>query len=192
MPALIRTLPLLICLIALEACTKKQPPASSNLELSLYSGIRQLVNINDTEEKILERSPWKPERTDLSQDPGVERIKFTHVLFFKEIGTRAYFRNGRVALIEVQDPFQGVIQGKKLFVFRLAPADPDHWSNILMAELGSPQMRMGGGKFGSEALYYSWGDISFNAQGPNEIAIYRDPEIIKFRQTTFGRKIKIF
>ncbi len=174
------------------ACTKSGP-SSTGLELSLHTGIRQLVNIGDTEEKVMERSrQWKPERVDLSQDPGVERVKFSHMLFFKEIGTRAYFRNGRVALIEVQDPFVGVIQGKKLEVFKLAKSAPAPWDQVLIGELGEPTMRAGGGNFGSEALYYGWGDVSFNANGPNEIAIYRDPEIVKYRQTNFGRKINIF
>jgi hypothetical protein len=163
------------------------------LELSLYSGIRQLVNINDPEEKILKRSAWTPERTDLSQDPGVDRVKFSHMLFFKEIGTRAYFRNGRVALIEIQDPFQGVVQGKKLSVFKLEKASPTTtWDDILTNEFGPPNFRSGGGTFSSEDLFYSWGDISYNANGPNEIAIYRDPEIVKYRQNSFGRKINLF
>ena len=178
-------------LLAALACTREEAPPS--LELSLYSGIRGVVNINDTEDKLLENKQYHPEKTDLSNEPGVDRIKFTHMLFFKEIGTRAYFRNGRVALIEIQDPFQGTIQGKKLKVFKLANATPDDsWDRILIAEFGQPTQRMGGGSFSSEAMYYGWGDIAFNAKGPNEIAIYRDPEISKYRQTGFGRKIKIF
>ncbi len=172
-------------------CTERAP-SSIGLELSLYSGIRQLVNINDTEERILQRSPWTPERVDLSQDPGVDRVKFTHMLFFKEVGTRAYFRNGRVALIEIQDPFQGVIQGKKISVFKLEKVAPATWDQVLTAELGPPVSRTGGGTFGSEDFFYSWGDVSYNSNGPNEIAIYRDPEIMKYRQTSFGRKITIF
>jgi hypothetical protein len=177
--------------LALCACTP-EAPKSSGLELSLYSGIRQLVNINDTEDRVLERSAWKPEKTDLSQDPGVGRVKFSHVLFFKEIGTRAYFRNGRVALIELQDPFLGNIQGKKLTVFKLEKAAPASWDQVLIAEFGQPNARNGGGSFGSEAFFYGWGDVSFNANGPNEIAIYRDQEIVKFREHSFGRKISIF
>jgi hypothetical protein len=173
-------------------CTRKETIPAPNMELSLYSGIRQVVNINETEEKALERGTYKPERVDLSAEPGVDRVKFSHLLFYKEVGVRAYFRNGRVALIEVQDPFQGNVQGHRLPIFKLTNADPDHWDRMLIAELGVPNARMGGGNFGSEALYYSWGDISFNAKGPNEIAVYRDPEIAKYRQTSFGRKIKIF
>jgi hypothetical protein len=181
-----------LTLAFVASCTRKETPVVANMELSLYSGIRQLVNINETEEKVLERAPYKPERVDLSAEPGVDRIKFTHLLFFKEVGVRAYFRNGRVALIEVQDPFNGRVQGHKLNIFSLSNADPHHWDQLLMAELGTPNARMGGGTFGSEALYYSWGDIAFNAKGPNELAIYRDPSIAIYRQTNFGRKIKIF
>lgn len=177
--------------IGVASCTERGPQ-SVGLELSLYSGIRQLVNIGDTEEKVLSRSTWKPERVDMTNDPGVDRVKFSHMLFFKEIGTRAYFRNGRVALIEVQDPFQGVVQGKKLSVFKMSSSAPSSWDQIIIGELGSPNSRAGGGTFGSEALYYSWGDVAFNGNGLNEIAIYRDPEIAKFRQTTFGRKINLF
>lgn len=180
-----------IGLVLTARCTPPVPPPTG-LELSLYSGIRQLVNINETEEKVLEKSSWKPERVDLSQDPGVDRVKFSHMLFFKEVGTRAYFRNGRVALIEIQDPFQGVVQGKKISVFKLEKVEPAGWDQVLIAELGTPNSRASGGTFGSEALFYGWGDVSYNANGPNEIAIYRDPEIMKFRETKFGRKIKIF
>ncbi len=191
MPARL-SIALLAALVIAGGCTQKRGPSSVGLELSLHTGIRQLVNVGDSEEKVMERSQWKPERVDLSKDPGVDRVKFSHMLFFKEIGTRAYFRNGRVALIEVQDPFKGVIQGKKIEVFKLANSSPETWDQVLIGELGQPNMRAGGGTFGSEALYYGWGDISFNGSGPNEIAIYRDPEIIKFRQTSFGRKINLF
>ena len=187
----LRALSALLALVGVVACTRTETPSPA-LELSVYSGIRSVVNLNDTEEKILERRPWRPERVDLSREPAAERVKFSHLLFFKEIGVRAYFRNGRVVLIEVQDPFQGVVQGKRLAVFNLTNADPNKWDQLLIGEFGEPQARMGGGNLGSEALFYSWGDIAFNAKGPNEIAIYRDPEIAKFRQTGFGRKIKIF
>jgi hypothetical protein len=185
--------PLLSFLISVLvlACTPKTV-STENLELSLYSGIRQLVNINDAEERVLERTTLKPERVDLSADPGVGRVKFSHLLFFKELGTRAYFRNGRVALIEIQDPFLGTVQGKKLKVFKLEKADPATWERILIAELGAPDSRSGGGTFGSEAFFYGWGDVSFNANGPNEIGIYRDPEIAKFREVSFGRKLSFF
>ncbi len=178
------------CFLVL-GCTAKLAPTET-LELSLYSGIRQIVNINDTEEKVLERTSFKPERVDLSADPGVGRVKFSHLLFFKELGTRAYFRNGRVALIELQDPFLGTVQGKKLKVFKLEKADPATWEQVLTAELGVPNSRSGGGTFGSEAFFYGWGDVSFNATGPNEIGIYRDPEIAKFREVSFGRKLSFF
>ncbi len=187
-----RALSTLLVVLGTVACTQQRSPSSLGLELSLYSGIRQIVNIGDPEDKVLRAAPqWTPERVDLSADPGVDRVKFSHMLFFKEIGTRAYFRNGRVALIEVQDPFEGVVQGKKLRVFRMSPTTPS-WEANLITELGMPSARAGGGTFGSEALYYEWGDVSFNGSGPNEIAIYRDPVIAKYRQNHFGRKIKLF
>lgn len=178
----------------LASCTERQP-TSEGLELSLYTGIRQLVNIGDTEEKVLSNTAFRPQReefTEADRAVAMDRPPFSHALYFKSIGTRAYLRNGKVALIEVQDPFKGVVQGKKIEVFKLQPAGPLPWDQALIVELGWPNSRASGGAFNSEALYYSWGDISFNASGPNEIAIYRDPEIVKFRQQRFGRKLKLF
>ncbi|MBY0370817.1 hypothetical protein K2X33_09040 [bacterium] len=193
MTALTRSALLVAALIGVLGCTCAQlPPASTGLELSLYTGIRQLANIGDSEEKVLEHREFRLQRQEIPADANGSRGPFSHLLFFKDIGTRVYIRNGRVALVEVQDPFQGVVQGKKIAVFKLAPSSPLPWDQALIIELGWPNSRSSGGAFGSEAMYYSWGDISFNGNGPNEIAIYRDPEIVKFRQQRFGRKITLF
>jgi hypothetical protein len=161
--------------------------------VSRYSGIVGVVQIGDTEKAVLARLKWENKRTELPKDHQLAKIRFTHMLSFPDGGIRAYFRNERVALLEIQDPFQGEIQGTRLSVFKPSSAQPEKWDEVLQQELGRmPRARAGNGSFGSEALFYDWGDIAFGKSGPQEMAIYRDPEIAKYRQTNFGRKIEMW
>ena len=74
----------------------------------------------------------------------------------------------------------------------MSSSPPNGWEEYLVRELGDPVLRASGGTFGSEALFYAWGDISYNHSGPNEIAIYKDPDIITYRQSNFGRDMRLF
>lgn len=162
------------------------------LIISLNSGIRGYVVIGDREDSVISRCPWEAKKTVIPKSSMLASLRFTTLIFYPQIGTRIYFRNGKVGLIEIQDPFQGEIQGKKLRVFRMSAAAPGKWADVLIQEFGIPQAQVAGGVMNSEGLFYKWGDMSFNASGPNEIAIYRDPQLLKFRQKNFGRKLELF
>lgn len=183
-----RALFALACL-ALVGCTEPPPPEH---DLSLYSGIRSLVSLGDTEAQMRQRSELAPERTPASAEPGLEKAGISHIFTFKDRGTRVYFKGGRAVWIAMQEPFRGTIQGKKLKIFTFAAPGEKTWEEILVRELGEPSARAAGGRLGSEALFYPWGDISYNKMGPNEVALYRDQEIARMRLRNFGRDVKFF
>jgi len=196
MPALRSSLIALVSLsfLVTSACTKKIDNLPKSLEVNLYSGVPEFAKLGDSEGQLLERSKiLKPEITEIPRQPNSEdRLSFTKILSYKPVGVRVYMRHNRVALIELQEPFRGNISGKKLQVFSFAPPSGDSWEAALIKEFGNPAVRASGGRFGSEAFFYSWGDVSFNRMGPNEIAIYRDSDISNVRQKSFGRDVKFF
>jgi hypothetical protein len=186
-----------ICLLVWTAILGTTPAFSEGsgpLMLSRYSGIVGLIQLGDTEQAILSRVKWTNKRADLPKSHGLAKMRFSHMMLFPEGGVRAYFRNDKVALIEVQNPFSGEVQGTRLSVFKLTSTQKaEKWDDVIQNELGrQPRGRIGNGAFNSEAFLYPWGDVSFNASGLNEMAIYRDPEIAKYRQTHFGPKVEMW
>lgn len=174
------------------SCIWRKTASLPPLEINLFVGIDRLARLNDSEKAVEASSLLTPKRFNL--DPGSElaSMRFTHGVSFEEAGLRVYFRNGRVVLIEVQEPFRGSIHGRKLNLFPLMKAPQSSWEETLLREFGQPLTHATGGRFGSEALFYAWGDISFNGAGPNQIALYRDLRIANYRQKNFGRVLELF
>lgn len=177
------------------ACIKKAEE-SPELAINLYSGVRNFVSLGDNEADVKRLTQYPYVQEDVSPEgptASLAEIKVSHLFFYKDLGSKVYFREGRVVLMEIQEPFRGVITGKtiKLFQFE-ARADAKSWSEVLEREFGPATARGSGGRFAAEALYYPWGDISYNRMGPNEIALYTDPTIAQYRQRNFGREIRLF
>lgn len=184
----------LVVVAVFSACIRGRR-SEKPFDVNLYSGIQDLAKIDDSEPKLLERAKaWSYEVSETPRDIAEDRnrLVFPKVFHFKDVGMRVYLRQGRVALIELQEPFRGVIQGKKLQVFSFAAPEGTSWEDALVREFGSPTVRASGGRFGAESFFYSWGDVSFNRMGPNQLAIYRDKDISNFRQKSFGRDVKFF
>jgi hypothetical protein len=176
------------------ACTRKAPEAPE-MTIQLFSGIRDFVRLGDTEGDVkrFTRFPFVQEEVPVDPPTATLRaVDVTHLYHFKEAGTKIYFREGRVVLIEIQEPFKGVIQGKGLKLFQFELRQDKSWADLIERELGTSVARGSGGRFGAEALYYPWGDISYNRMGPNEVALYTDPAISLYRQKNFGREIRLF
>ena len=173
-------------------CIKRKPPIP-NLELVVNSGIRDVVRLGDSEGLVEQHVVGVLHKPPVHEDPAAEQLGCDLIFEMDDIGARAYFRRGKVALIRIQTPFHGTIRGGKLKAFTIAPAPPkEGWDDYLMHEFGQPLLHASGGTFGSEALFYSWGDISYNRSGPNEIAIYATPDISAYRQRNFGRDMRLF
>ncbi len=176
------------------ACTRK-PTQPSEMTIHLFSGIRNFVRLGDNESDVKRASQFTYVQESIQADPPRASLiaeKVSHLFYYKDLGTKAYFRDGRVVLIEIQEPFRGVILGKTLKFFQFEVRKDKTWSEALEREFGGPLARGEGGRFGAEALFYPWGDISFNRMGPNEIALYTDPAISQYRQRNFGREIRLF
>ena len=178
-------------LLSSFSCIRRKV-APPELELVVNSGIRDVMRLGDSQGLVEQNAKWPVTKPLVKDDPTAEQLGCNLILEMDEIGARAYFRRGRVVLIRIQTPFQGTIRGGRLKVFTMSAAPPKGWEEYLVRELGEPYMRASGGTFGSEALFFTWGDISYNHSGPNEIAIYREPDITTFRQRNFGRDMRLF
>jgi hypothetical protein len=164
-------------------------------QVNLFNGIRGVVNLGDSPSQLKER--FKREPTSVIKVPAggdLAGLKVDQCLEYKDIGANVYFRNGKIVLIEIQDPFKGEIQGKKLklFSFGPAPEGSKSWEEALIRHFGTPGTRASSGRFGAESFFYNWGDIAFTKNGPNQVALYREPEIAVWRQKNFGRNVKFF
>jgi hypothetical protein len=179
-------LPVLVLLLPSCFDTVK---STANLEINLYSGIRGVANLGDSWSQVQQVCKWRTVSLELPSGSDENRIQFSEAHSIPDLGTRLYFRDGRIALIEIQEPFKGSIQGKTLKLFDFKPPPDKSWDDVLQLQFGPPLARASGGRFGSEANFYSWGDISYNRMGTNELAIYRDATISNFRQKHFGRDI---
>lgn len=162
------------------------------LELSLYTGIPGLASLGQTQKQVEKIAKIPFERVSIEPDTPLGKLRFTEVFLFKSIGTKVYFKRDGAGLITAQEPFKGTIKGKKVKLFAFSVPPVSDWETLLIKELGPPESRSSGGRFGSEALYYNWGDMSYNRMGPNEIALYRNPELSKYRLTNFGREVELF
>lgn len=182
-----------LCLIS---CIRKPAAKMPEMRVALYSGVRNFVNMNDSETVLQKRlKDYAAEKVEVKGDnlATLAHLKISHVTRYPELGITAYFKKNRVALIELQEPFKGEIQGKQIKIFEIENApEGKTWKKVLQRKFGSPNARGSGGTFGSEALFYTWGDISYNKNGINQVSIYRDRDISIYRQKNFGRKMELF
>jgi len=172
------------------ACLEEDKP-DVFLELSLYTGIPGVARIGETYQQVTQNASFPWETYQIPPEPAYTKLGFTEAIVFKSVGTRVYFRRGGAALITAQEPFRGQIKSKNIRLFAFSVPVVADWEDLLLKELGQPDARASGGRFSSEGLYYSWGDISYNRMGPNEIALYRDTELAKFRMKNFGRELQL-
>lgn len=168
------------------ACTR-QPPIPE-MEVLLNSGIRQIVSIGDLEQDVLRRMPWN-HSSEKFEGQAKEGGEFSHALDYTDVGAKIYFNKKRVAMIEIREPFRGKVQGRQMELFVFNPLAGQTWDEVLMRKLGAPIARASGGRFGSESLYYDWGDVLFNRRRPYQLSIYQDSEIRRARQRIFSREI---
>lgn len=162
------------------------------LELSLFTGIPGVASLGQTQKQVEASAKVPFERNEIAASSPLGKLHFSEVFVFKSIGTKVYFKRDGVGMITSQEPFKGSIKGKKIKLFAFSVPPVNDWETLLVKELGTPESRASGGRFGSEALYYNWGDVSYNRMGPNEIALYRNPELSKYRLTNFGREVELF
>ncbi len=177
----------------MTGCPFRDTASLPPMDINLYSGVPQIALLGDTASIVRTRLPPDPKKKDLKDVPELAALGFSEMYDNSaETGMRIYIRRGRVALIEIQEPFHGNVRGKKLNLFSLSKPDAGTWSEMLIQQFGTPQQQASGGRLNSQAFFYPWGDISFNGQGPNEIALYRDPQLLSYRQHNFGRVVKFF
>jgi hypothetical protein len=180
--------------LCFSACLeeKRDPQEEKLIELSLFTGIPGIGRIGDSQKQIREGARYPFEEMSLEADSELGKLGVGLAFVFKEIGTKIYFKRDSVILITAQEPFKGFVKGKKIKLFAFSTPPVKDWEDLLLKELGVPESRASGGRFGSESLFYGWGDISFNRMGPNELALYRNAEISKYRLKNFGRELQLF
>lgn len=160
-------------------------------EVSLYTGVGSLVKLGDPLSYTLKQIPKGFEKIPVSQSEDLRDLKIEEGLIHRELGIKIYYRSSGAVLIILQEPFTGKIRAKKTTLFPFGPSPSGTWEQFLVRDIGIPDFTVSGGRLNSTGLFYSWGDISFNAMGPNQLALYRDSAIAKYREKNFGREIQI-
>lgn len=159
--------------------------------INLYSGIADVAYLGEHESQVMRRK-WRFNEVAVSSDSSAKNLGVERIVEMPEIGVKVYFKRQLVTLIEIQDPFPGYILGRNDPLFSFSLARQDSWREDLIRQLGKPVQEATGGRLGSHALFYRWGDIAFNRMGPNQVALYRIPDVIPYREKNFGRVIKFF
>lgn len=182
-----------VCLfLAQTACTRKEITLPATVSVVLNSGIPDVVVLGDSEQQVLKHLPAQPERAPATIFTGPDAIKMNEIWSYPDQGLRLYFLNSRVEMIELQQPFLGKVRGTLVRVFQFERPKDTPWDEFIIKGFGEPIARAAGGKFGSEALFYPWGDISYNSMGPNQVALYKTPEIQNYRLNNFGKSLQLF
>lgn len=186
-----KTLNLVVLLILMAPAAFSED--SGPYEVSLFTGISPLIKLGDPLTSVSKSISQKGSKSDLSDFAEHADCKIVEGLSFKKLGITAYFNRSGVALIILEEPFKGSIRSKKINLFALGPPpNSGTWGEFITKELGPPDFVVTGGNLNSTGFFYSWGDITFNASGPNQVALYRDVAIKKYREKYFGRKLKMF
>jgi hypothetical protein len=174
------------------ACVRRGTTNVEGLTVSLYFGIEPWVRLGDSQSQVMSRLRGQWDKLDISGNAELAAAGVTEALKLSDHGVKAYFRNDRVVLIELQSPFEGKIQGRKVVLFPYQGRALASWEETLKRDFGPPNSQASGGGLGSDCFFYSWGDISFNNVGANQLALYRDASIAAYRQKNYGRVLKIF
>lgn len=160
-------------------------------EVSLFTGIPKLAKLGDSYQVLTQTIPHSYESLPLPEAPEFQALKISQAVLYPALGLRIYFRREGAVLITLQEPFKGKIRSKKIDLFPFVRSPAGTWEEYLIKQLGIPDFTVSGGRLNSKGLFYSWGDISFNAMGPNQLALYREPSIAKYREKSFGREITL-
>lgn len=170
----------------------RSPSTDSLIEVSLFTGIPGVGRLGESMKQVADHTQFAFTEAQVDPESELGKIGVGTVYVFKDVGAKVYFKRDGVAMITTQEPFKGVIKGKKIRLFTFSVPPVSDWESLLLKELGAPQSRASGGRLGSEGLFYNWGDISYNRMGPNELALYRNPEITSYRLKNFGRELQLF
>ena len=170
----------------------RNPNSGTLIELSLYTGAPGIARLGESLSSVTSNTKYAYERHSIASDSPLGKLGFIEFIQMREVGSKVYFRRDGVGMILAQEPFRGIIKGKKVHLFSFSVPPVSNWESHLIKELGPPDARASGGRFGSEGLFYNWGDISYNRMGTNEVALYRNPELTKYRLTNFGRELQLF
>lgn len=162
-------------------------------EVSLFTGIPPLVKLGDPLSVVKKAVKSSESKVDLSDFENCPDCKVIQGVQFDKLGLSVFFNRLGANLIIIQAPFRGSIRSKKIELFQLGPTPSGGtWGDFITKELGAPDFIVTGGNLNSRGFFYPWGDISFNASGPNQLALYRDSNLRTYREKSFGRKLKIF
>lgn len=172
-------------------CIRRAPLGLPPLYINLYSGIGDVALLGEALPSV-EGRKWRKREISTRSVPEATRLSLERGLEFQDIGVRVYFRHGAVALIEVQEPFQGFVAGRTNPMFGGKPTSGESWREVLIKDYGRPSGEGMGGRFGARALFYRWGDVSFNGLGPSQISLYRHEDIAEYRKQNFGRQLRLF
>jgi len=188
----LKKITILLLFVLLSTAKGEAEKAEINIphRVSVYTGIPDLVRLGDPPSVTLRQIKKKSVEVPI-ESAELQELKIEKILHFPEIGLKVFYRGQKAALILLQEPFNGLLRTSNIKLFPFESAPEGSWEEYLIKKLGKPQWIISGGKLNSKGLFYPWGDIAFNAMGPNQLALYRDNALFKFREKDFGRELEL-
>ncbi len=160
-------------------------------ELSLYTGVKDLVHLDQSYNEITRNKIIPFTTIDTSNSQELRIAGLTSGLTFDTIGTIIYFKNTVSKLIVLTPPFKGLI-GKRIPIFDSTKPAQITWEEFITKEFGLPSAKKEIGGFDGDIFFYEWGDIEFNKSGFRKLHLYTDKSIKKYRELTKPKSTSLF
>lgn len=180
-----RTLIFITLLFTFSITTSKTAKADwDRFEISLYTGISEIVKLGQTQKTITENSKYKFTNLEIAKNEEIKKSGIVSGIDFESKGISIFFKATGSTLIVLKPPFQGVIKGKKVQVFDTEKPSELSWEDFVVKTFGQPEAKRNGGRIVGDVFYYSWGDIQFGPTGLRKLMLYRDKAIRNYREAT--------
>jgi len=153
-------------------------------EVSLYTGITEIVKLGQTLKTITENSKFKFTPLEISKNEEIKKSGIISGIDFESKGITIFFKATGSTLIVLKPPFQGTIKGKNIHIFDTEKPAGMSWEDFVVKTFGEPEAKRNGGRIVGDVFYYAWGDLQFGPTGFRKLMLYRDKAIRNYREAT--------
>jgi hypothetical protein len=153
-------------------------------EVSLYTGITEIVKLGQTQKTITENSKFKFTPLEISKNEEIKKSGIISGIDLESKGITIFFKATGSTLIVLKPPFQGTVKGKNIHIFDTEKPAGMSWEDFVVKTFGEPEAKRNGGRIVGDVFYYAWGDLQFGPTGFRKLMLYRDRAIRNYREAT--------
>jgi hypothetical protein len=153
-------------------------------EISLYTGITEIVKLGQTQKAITDNSKYKFTNLEIAKNEEIKKSGIVSGIDFESKGITIFFKATGSTLIVLKPPFHGKIKGKNLQIFDTEKPSEMSWEDFVIKTFGQPEAKRNGGRIVGDVFYYAWGDVQFGPTGLRKLMLYRDKAIRNYREAT--------